>query len=167
MIGVVSQAVCNLIDGEPIGNGLGKAAVTGAVGGALTAAFPGASMLISSGMSAAESVITDIQSGENLPTILVNATLSAGFAAVTSGKSVFGDKDIINKTFKAVGNTLRGNHPTVKKAAKKFLKKTAKAVFDEVATGISDGIFVHYVNEGTKWVCGLYTGSKKTYDTLY
>ena len=127
LVGVASQAISNLIDGNPIGDGLAKAAVTGAVGGALTAAFPGANTLISAGMSAAESVISDVQNGENLPTILVNATLSAGFATATSGSTIFGDKDIVTKSFKAVGNILPGNHPNVKKAAKKLLKKTGES----------------------------------------
>ena len=166
LVGVASQAISNLIDGNPIGDGLAKAAVTGAVGGALTAAFPGANTLISAGMSAAESVISDVQNGENLPTILVNATLSAGFAAATSGSTIFGDKDIVTKSFKAVGNILPGNHPNVKKVAKKLLKKTGKAVLNEIATGVADGVFVNYVNRGTKWVCGLYTGSRATYKAL-
>ena len=119
LVGVASQAISNLIDGNPIGDGLAKAAVTGAVGGALTAAFPGANTLISAGMSAAESVISDVQNGENLPTILVNATLSAGFAAATSGSTIFGDKDIVTKSFKAVGNILPGTIQMSKKVAKK------------------------------------------------
>ena len=166
LVGVASQAISNLIDGNPIGDGLAKAAVTGAVGGALTAAFPGANTLISAGMSAAESVISDVQNGENLPTILVNATLSAGFAAATSGSTIFGDKDIVTKSFKAVGNILPGNHPNVKKVAKKLLKKTGKSVLNVIATGVADGVFVNYVNRGTKWVCGLYTGSRATYKAL-
>jgi hypothetical protein len=117
LIGVASQAISNLIDGKSIGDGLGKAAITGAVRGALTAAFPGASTLISVGMSATESIISDIQNGENLPTILVNATLSAGFAAVTSGGTVFSDKKIVTNSFKAIGKILPGNHPNVKNAA--------------------------------------------------
>ncbi len=166
VIGAASQAICNLIENKPITDGLGKAALTGAVGGALTAAFPAASTLISVGMSATESVITDIQNGENLPTIVANATLSAGFAAMTSGGTVFSDKQIVSKTVKAVGKILPGNHPSVKKAAKSFLKKTGKAVLGEIGSGIADGVFVYYVSKGTKWVSGMYTGAKDTYKSF-
>jgi len=166
LIGVASQAICNLIDGKSIGEGLGKAAITGAIGGALTAAFPGASTLISVGMSATESIISDIQTGENLPTILANATLSAGFAAVTSGGTVFSDKKIVTNTFKAIGEILPGNHPNVKNAAKKFLKKTGKAVWNEIKIGVADGLFVNYVKRGTQWFSGLYTGAKSTYESF-
>ena len=166
LIGVVSQVVCNLIDGNAIGDGLGKAAITGAIGGALTAALPGFSTLISVGMSATESVISDIQNGENIPTILVNATLSAGFAAITSGGTVFSDKKIVSNSFKAIKKILPGNHPNVKKAAEAFLKDTGKAVWNEIKTGVADGLFVNYVKRGTQWFCGFYTGAKSTYNSL-
>ena len=166
LIGVASQAISNLIDGKSIGDGLGKAAITGAVGGALTAAFPGASTLISVGMSATESIISDVQKGENLPTILANATLSAGFAAVTSGGTVFSDKKIVTNSFKAIGKILPGNHPNVKNAAKEFLKETGKAVWNEIKTGVADGLFVNYVKRGTQWLSGLYTGAKSTYTSF-
>ncbi len=166
VIGAASQAICNIIEHKPITDGLGKAALTGAVGGALTAAFPGASTLISVGMSATESIVADVQSGENLPTIVANATLSAGFAAITSGGTVFSDKKIVSNTFSAVKKILPGNHPTVKKAARTFLKNTGKAVLNEIGSGISDGVFVNYVNEGTKWLTGLYTGAKGTKSSI-
>ena len=165
-IGVVSQAISNFIDGKSITDGLGKAVFTGALGGGLTALCPGSSTLISVGMSAAESIISDAQKGENLPTILVNATLSAGFAAATSGGTVFSDKNIVSNTFKAIGKILPGNHPNVKKAAKEFLKDTGKAVWNEITTGVTDGLFVNYIKRGTQWFSGLYTGAKSTNESF-
>ena len=162
VIGVASQAICNLIENKPVTDGLGKAALTGALGGALTAAFPGASTLINVGMSVAESVITDVQRGENVQTIVTNAALSAGFAAATSGGTVFGDKKIVSKTFKALGKILPGNHPGVKKTATTFLRKTGKAIVKEFGAGIADGVFVNYVHEGTKFISGFYTGSQSS-----
>lgn len=166
VIGALSKAVCNIIENKPITEGLASAAATGALGGALTAAFPGASTIISTGMSAIESVVTDVQNGENIPTIIANATLSAGFAAVTSGGTIFSDRKIVSKTITAVGKILPGNHPVVKDAAKSFLKKTGKAALEEIGTGIADGVVVHFVGTGTKWVYGLYTGSKNTYQSV-
>ena len=162
LIGVVSQIGANLIEGESLSTGLGYAAITGAVGGGLAAAFPGASTLISATMSAGESIVSDIRNGENLPTVVVNATLSAGFAATTSGRSVFNDKKIVGKSLKAFKNILPGNHPKIKTAAKRYLTKTGKAVAKEITSGVSDGLFVNYVSRGTKWCFGLYTKSRGT-----
>lgn len=72
----------------------------------------------------------------------------------------------MKNTSKAVINSLPGNHPKVKQAAVKFLKKTGRAVLDEILSGITTGTFVHYVNEGTKWFTGLYTHSNATYESF-
>lgn len=151
VIGGVSQAICNYIDGKPITEGLKKSVLTGALGGGLTAALPGASTLISVGMSVAESVVSDVQNGESISTVLVNATLSAGFAAATSGNSVFSNKKLISDSIKAIGKVLPGNHPKVKKAAAKLLKSTGKAILGEITSGVATGVFVNYVSEATKW----------------
>jgi hypothetical protein len=167
-IGIVSKAICNVIYKKPVFDGAAEAAIIGAAGGALTALFPGSSTLISVGMSAAESVSSDIENGENLTTILVNATISAGFAAATSGSgtSVFADKNIVQNSFKAIKNTFRGCHPNVKNAAKELLRSTGKAIWSEFTEGVSTGVFVNYVDKVTKCYSGMYTGSKRTSETL-
>ena len=166
LIGVASKALCNVIDRKPVTDGLTQAALTGAAGGALTAMFPGASTIISVGMSATESIISDVQRGENLPTIIADATLAAGFAAITSGGTVFSDKNIVKNSVNAITKLFPGNHPSVKNAARTFIKETGKAVWNEIITGIADGLAVNYANEATKWFVGLYTGSNTTYEAF-
>ena len=108
----------------------------------------------------------DVKKGENIPTILVNATLSAGFAASTSGDTVFSDKNIVKKSVKAIKDSLPGNNPNVKQAAKKFIKDTGKNVVSEIKTGIADGLFVNYVKKATQLFSGIYTNSKETYKSF-
>ena len=160
LIGAATQVVTNLIEHKDPWEGVASAAVSGAVGGALTAAFPQAHTLISAGMSAVESVVEDVKNGENVATIITNATVSAGFAVATSGESIFGNKKIVKDTFSAVGKVTGGNHPAVKKAAKQFLRKTGKALAKEVLSGFSEGLVVHYVSTGTKWVASLFTSAQ-------
>ena len=166
VIGGASQAISNLIDGKPILQDIATSAVKGALGGALTAALPGASTTINVMMSVGESIESDIKNGENIQTIAVNAALSAGFAAATSNGTIFSNKNIMEDTFSAVKKVLPGNHPSVKRTAKKFLKNTCKALSREIKSGIADGVFVNEVRDATEWYTGLYTGSKSTYCTL-
>ena len=164
IIGAASQAISNVIEGKPITDGLAQAAVTGAIDGVLTTAFPGSSTLISVGMSVAESVISDIQNEENLCTILVNATISAGFGAIASEGTVFSDNKFISNTIGAIGKVLPGNHPSVKKAAKKVLKAAGKMIWSEISSGVTEELVVNYTKKGAKFLSGLYTGSKSTYE---
>lgn len=173
-IGAVSQIACNIIDNalvdlgikdddegkKSVFDGVTKAVVVGFVGGAATALFPAANSIISATMSAAESLYSDWKDGESVGTMIVNATLSAGFGAVTSGEPVFSDAKIISKTVNAVAKSVSGNHPVVKKTAKTFLKGTFKAIRNEFCEGIADGLFVNYINEGTKWFTNKYLGLK-------
>jgi hypothetical protein len=77
------------------------------------------------------------------------------------------DTVALGNAFKeAIGKILPGNHPNVKNAAKEFLKETGKAVWNEIKTGIADGLFVNYVKRGTQWFSGLYTGAKSTYESF-
>ena len=160
LVGVASQAICNFIDGKAISDGMGRAALVGALGGGLTAAFPGSTTLISSGLSAAESIFSDIKNGENFATIAVNATISAGFAAATSGPSVFSNKNIVSDTLRNLSNLQAGNHPGVKKKADKLIWKTVESVVDEFCSGVQIGVVVNYVSDATKWTYGLITGAK-------
>ena len=166
VVGVVSQMVTNTITGKPLQNGLVKAAVTGAIGGGLTAAFPGASTLINIGVSVADSIYTDISAGENAATVVVNAALSAGFAAISSGGTVFSDKNLAKNTAKAVKSILPGNHPNVKKVASQFLKKTGKAIFNEVCSGVREGVSIGLARDSVKWYTGLYTDAIGTYKDI-
>jgi hypothetical protein len=160
---MASEAISNVLTGEKWYKGLGGAALSGALEGALTVAFPGASTLISVGISVAESVVQDVREGENVATIVVNAAISAGFAAIADGATVFDDKNIVSKSLKAVKEMLPGNHPAVKKSAKKFLTRVGKALRKEMLGGIADNLLTGYVEKGTRWYTGVYTGSKEVY----
>ena len=136
--------------------------VAGAVIGGLTAAFPGSSSLISAGISAIESINSDISKGENFATIATNAVVNAGLAAATSGSTVFSNTSIVDDTVKAIGNSFSGNNPTVKRFAKKFLRKTVKAICNEVKSGIAGGLLDGQISWATTVYTGMYTGSRRT-----
>ena len=139
IIGGVSSLISSAITGASLSDTLISVAF-GATSGALCAAFPGgAAAVIGAGMSAAESVVIDIKNNEDVSTIFVDAVVSAGFGAMGgSGDSFFTNKNTYKEAgnvFKVINNIGHGNHPTLKKAAKKtvkkFFKKAGKAMLSE------------------------------------
>ena len=93
----------------------------GFVSGAAVAACPAFAGLISAGMSAGESVLTDKLDGKSAQEIVINATISAGFGYILGSAGSSNAKQM-NEAAKAIPKVLKGNHPLVKKAE---AKKTA------------------------------------------
>ena len=161
---MVSQMIVNVATGEQISKDLGKAAIKGAVGGALTAAFPGVATLISVGIDTLDSIITDAVAGENLATIATNAVMTAGFSAISSGggDSIINQKTI-GKITKSFGQMFPGNHPKVKTAASKFLKNTFKEIGNEFKENVYESALPGAACEWSKRISGIFTGYSDSY----
>ena len=166
-ISVTSQVITNMLTGESLTQDIGKAALMGAITGGLTAAFPGYSTLINVGADVLESVYDNVKEGENIGTIATEAALSAGFAMIGDGDTIFQDKNIVKNVVNAVRNSRPGNNPKVKKQALKFLKNTAKSLRQEFKDGVIEDTLSGLVQDSVSWYTGLYTGSKNTYRTIY
>ena len=94
---------------------------------------------------------------------MLNAVVSAGFAAVTSGEgSVFSNKTNITNFVHSIGKTFKGNHPAVKSAANNLVGKTCKAIFKEGVQEIGETAATQTSGYWVEIYGGMYTGSKQT-----
>ena len=176
IVGGVVSLTCSVISTYIEKNGnfsekdilkIGVSTVLGAATGALCVAFPAASVAISSISSAAESVICDAIDGENIKTILINGTISAGLGAITGSwgsdfvnNSVYSNaldsmtnlvKSGINNTTKLLNKaTRKAAAHTIKKAAKSAGRYTVKAIkhfSKSTITSLGEGISVMGISE--------------------
>ena len=163
---LVANGIGNLLTGEAFFDGWGQAVITGAISGAATAICPALGTIVDAGISAVESIAEDVSNGENPATIITNATISVGFSLVTSGGSTFTNKKVVTDSLSAIGKTLPGNHPSVKKAAKTVLRTTSKKIRGEFLESVGEGVITSSFDEGVKIYAGMYTGSRKTQNKL-
>ncbi len=149
----VSSVVTDVVTGNEID--WGGAFISGGVGavtGALVAAVPTCAAGINAVTSAAESVINDVRHGEDFKTIAINATVSAGFGAVTgSFGSEFSNTNLYDDAIKSVPKALKkGIHPIVKKAAKKTVRKAVKSIGKAILSGTGESITYGLLSKGTR-----------------
>ena len=121
----------------------------GFVSGAAVAACPAFAGLISAGMSAGESVLTDKLDGKSAQEIVINATISAGFGYILGSAGSSNAKQM-NEAAKAIPKVLKGNHPLVKKAAGKVIKKALKTVLNSLAIDTVEGTAYSLLQKGTQ-----------------
>ena len=121
----------------------------GFVSGAAVAACPAFADLISAGMSAGESVLTDKLDGKSAQEIVINATISAGFGYILGSAGSSNAKQM-NEAAKAIPKVLKGNHPLVKKAAGKVIKKALKTVLNSLAIDTVEGTAYSLLQKGTQ-----------------
>ena len=157
VVGGVGSFVSTLVTGGSLEDALISASF-GVASGALTAALPGFGAIINAGFSAAESIVLDVKNmkSENLTVtdIVINATVSAGFGALTgSNDSYFSSKafvdDFVNVRH-AFKKTFKGNHPIVKKQANKCIAGFKKNVLRETKRSLIDYCSMNVLTYGTK-----------------
>lgn len=136
MVNTVSTIVSEAMDdGLSFDDDFAKiltSAAIGAVEGAVNAIIPGASMLTSTVANAADSLASDLLDTEKKTTdkIVTNAAISAGFGFLggMGDVSFVKGNDIVNDGIKSLKKTLKGNHPSVKKTARKSKRKARKYI---------------------------------------
>jgi len=165
VVSFASSVVSDIVEDGAKNIKWGKAfasAGIGAAAGALTAALPGAGVLISAASSAVDSITSDLLSKEKVGTrdMLVNATVSAGIGAVTGtwGNS-FANTNIYDDAAKAFFKRGKGNHPIVKKAAKKAISKAGKHLARSYASSQIEGLSMNGISLGTSWWINSYIDS--------
>ena len=152
-VGVITNAVSNVIEGKDWDDGLAQAAVTGAISGFVAAAFPGASCIVDATLNAAESIYDDIKSGEDVGTIATNAVVSVGFGLLSDGSSIY-SSSMIDDTFMAFGRITKGNHPRIKDAALDFINDTCRAIENDFVSSITEGVASGMASDAAKWIAG-------------
>ena len=85
---------------------------------------------------------------------LINATISAGFGAMSGAcESYFMSKSVdtdIRGIKTALKSTVKGNHPAVKKSAKKVVKSTMRKIAKEARIYGEDFVSTTAISWGTK-----------------
>ena len=157
-IGCVSSAASSFITGKTdkdfkFSQVLVSAAF-GAATGALCAAIPAASVAISASSAAIESITTDLiyTSDISFGEIVIGATVSAGFGALSGCAE--GGTAMYKKTgsvLKQISKVKKGNHPVVKKAAKKTIKSFAKKSFRVAVKETVSNVFHSIISWGVSW----------------
>ena len=147
------EFISSLATGDDIQDAL-IAAGFGVTSGALCAAFPAASFGINIGFSAVESVTIDVKNKETTPTIISNAIVSVGFAAISGNEGSSYTKKATNQKVKsiskAVSQVKKGNHPAIKKAAKKSLKKMGKSTLKSARNKKFQSISMSAIGKGVQ-----------------
>lgn len=154
VIGGVSSFISSMATGSSIGDSLISAGF-GALQGGLSAALPGASAIIGAGIGALESVTLDIKNNKSVSETITNAAISAGFGAIT-GSQISKKSSSINKAVKAIKKTTAGNHPVVKKAAKKLVRSAIRQIGRDSYTSIFESTAYGYLSWGTKSFANCY-----------
>ena len=106
----------------------------GAASGALSAAFPGAGLLIELGASAAEEMTMNAIEKNNPRESTTNVAVSVGVDAISSITNSGGSrltKETMQEYVEAYPRKAKGNHPTVKRTAKKVVRRTNKIMLRE------------------------------------
>lgn len=158
----ITKAVTDIVTNEDHTTNGWSVAVSfgiGAITGGLMVAFPTAAIAISSVSSAAESLINDLvfEKTTSILDIIINATVSAGLGAVTaSGDGTLAKTNIYDEAVEAIPRMLKGNHPTVKKVARKTFKKAGKQLMREYGSSQGESLVLSGVSGGTQWFVRSY-----------
>ena len=132
VIGGVASFAATLLTGGSIEEA-GVSFLFGAASGALTAAFPGVGLLIEVGASVAEEMTMNAIKKKTLHESTINVAVSAGVDTISSltnsGSRL--TKETMQEFVDAVPKTLKGNHPSVKRAAQKVVRRTSKTLVRE------------------------------------
>ncbi|HAY72528.1 MAG TPA: hypothetical protein DCY31_01515 [Ruminococcaceae bacterium] len=129
-------------------------ATFGAATGALCAAFPAAGVAISASSAAIESVTTDLifNRDSSLGEIVIGAAVSAGLGALSGCAE--GGSALYKKTgsvLKQITKVTKGNHPVVKKTARKTIKSFVKKSLRTAIKETVNNVFHSVISWGTSW----------------
>ena len=106
--------------------------------GAVIAACPAASMVISASASMIDTAVGGMIDGDSAQKIIVDSVINGSIGAVagaSGGDFSLGD-DLINDAVAVIGkNSKKRVHPAVKKTAKKIVKKATKQVVKSYLSG--------------------------------
>ncbi len=150
---VVSSVATSIITGEDVD--IADVAISfglGAAEGALITAFPTCAVAISAGMSVVDSVIDDVRNGADFKTTVVNATISLGFGAVTGGNGDVLNGAKVSKAFSALSKLGRGNHPSVKSAARNAISDVLNPIKNMLTIDLAENIVYSALESGTEKV---------------
>jgi len=157
-ISLVSSVISEVVEGNFELRDLGNIAVSTTIGiaeGALSAMFPGATVVVGAFAGAAESFFNGLIDGDTIGSLVYDTLISTMFGALSgTGGSAFRKGDgLMNDAVTSIDNLLKeGMHPTVKKTSKKVIKKAGKYVAKSYIFGQVESI--------------VYGASKKLYSII-
>ena len=139
VIGALSSFAATLFTGGTVAEA-GISAFFGLASGALTAALPSAGFFIDVGLSIVEEMTMNLNDDSATADKVVNTSVSVAIDTLSSATSDGSrlTKQTMDKFVDAVPKTLKGNHPVVKKAAQKIVRKTNKLVLKEGGEAIAE-----------------------------
>ena len=147
IIGGVASFAATLLTGGSLAEA-GISAIAGAASGALTAAFPGAAVLIDAGFSFAEELAINYIKNEPISKkTMTDATCSAAVdtvSSITANESRL-TKNVMDEFVDAIPKTFKGNHPNVKTPAQKVVRRTGKAILKESGETVAEKTFGNIV----------------------
>lgn len=120
--------------------------------GAVIAACPAASMVISASASMIDTAVGGMIDGDSAQKIIVDSVINGSIGAVagaSGGDFSLGD-DLINDAVAVIGKTSKkGVHPAVKKTAKKIVRKATKQVVKSYLSGQAESFAYSGMEEFT------------------
>ena len=137
-IGGVSSFVATLVTEQSIEKAILSAGL-GMVSGALTAAIPSAGFFIDVGFSILEEVITNCIEKKPVDIKAIDSAISVSVDTLSSATSDGSrlTKETMEKYADAIPKLRKGNHPTVKRTARKTFEKTNKLIVREGGEAIA------------------------------